>query len=278
MRLSEGIRHEMINNLSLNWAQNKIMKVSISTSTMKEVQDLDFSWTCHECTFINENAASRKCIMCMSERPRNQVKQAVDMSDMSERPRKQAKQAVDSFLDVDRKPTWEEKKLIEEWERQAEQAVDSSFLAKRGEAPIVGSQMSATVVLCSSLDSNVTLGSSLDSSLDSSSNNVVLDSSLDSKVVLGLSLDSSLDSSSMESMEVEPYQTTQETISALQEKIARLQQQIEEQERRPIELNNANQVKRNVGLSWSFNKDDPVPDDIVSELYKQLKVTRSLIF
>ena len=74
----------------------------------------------------------------------------------------------------------------------------------------------------------------------------------------------------MESMEVEPYQTTQETISALLEKIACLQQQIEEQERRPNELNNANQVKLNVGLSWSFNKNDPVPDDIVSELYKQL--------
>ena len=91
------------------------------------------------------------------------------------------------------------------------------FLAKRGEAPIVGSQMSA-----------------------------------------------------MELMEMEPCQTPQETISALQEKIARLQQQIEEQECRPNELNNANQVKCNVGLSWSFNKDDPVPDYIVSELYKQL--------
>ena len=82
---------------------------------------------------------------------------------MSERPRKQAKQAVDSFLDDDRKPTWDEKKLIEEWERQAEQAVDSSsadeafFLAKRSEAPIVRSQMSATVL---SLDSKVAFVSS----------------------------------------------------------------------------------------------------------------------
>ena len=245
------------------------VKVSGTTSTMKGERDLDFSWTCHECTFINENAASRKCIMCSTVRLRNQVKRAFDMSAMSEQPRKQAKQAVDLSLDEDRKPTWDEKKLIEERERQAEQAVNSSsadeafaFLAKRGEAPIVGSQMSATVVLCSSLDSNVTLGSSLDSSLDSSSTTVMLDSSLDSKVVLGLSLDSSLDSSSMESMEVEPYQTAQETISALQEKIACLQQQIEIKERRLNVLNNANQLKRNVGLSGSFNKDDPVPDDI----------------
>ena len=73
---------------------------------------------------------------------------------------------------------------------------------------------------------------------------------------------------STESMEVETCQTIseQETISALLEKIARLQQQIKE----PNELNNANQVNHNGGLSWSFNKDDPVPDDIVDELYKLL--------
>ena len=64
--------------------------------------------------------------------------------------------------------------------------------------------------------------------------------------------------------------------TALLELIARLQHQLKEKDHRPNDLNNANQVKRNRGLSWSFNKDDPVPDDIVNELYKQLNPTLQL--
>ena len=129
------------------------MKVSGSTSTMKEVQDLDFSWICQACTFINEDAVSRECIMCSTVRLRNQVKRAVDMSDMSKRPRKQAKQAVDSSLDEDQKPTWDEKKLIEERERQAEQAVDSSsadeaFVSLRSEANPPSSAAKCLPPLC----------------------------------------------------------------------------------------------------------------------------------
>ena len=90
---------------------------------------------------------------------------------MSERPRKQAKQAVDSFLDEDRKPTWEEKKLIEERER--------------------------------------TDASSFNGSMSSGINNDFDNNGL-------LSQRGSI--TSMESMEVEPYQTTQETISALMSK------------------------------------------------------------
>ena len=72
---------------------------------------------------------------------------------MSERPRKQAKQAVDLFLDEDRKPTWDEKLKIEEWERQAEQAVNSSsadeaFVSLRSEAKPPSSAAKCLPPLC----------------------------------------------------------------------------------------------------------------------------------
>jgi hypothetical protein len=154
-------------------------------------------------------------------------------------------------LDHVRKPTWDEKKLIEERERTQKLDVVSSF--------------------------NCSMSSGINDDFD---NNGLL--SQRGRIT------------STESMEVETCQTIseQETISALLEKIARLQQQIKE----PNELNNANQVNHNGRLSWSFNKDDPVPDDIhqfgqkrelswafpkngpvpanvVDELYKQLKLS-----
>ena len=98
---------------------------------MKDERDQDHSWHCLACTTDNggKYATWNTCHMCSTVRPREQAKtlKAKQAVDMSERPRKQAKQAVNSFLEEDRKPTWDEKKSIEERERQAVQAVDSSY-------------------------------------------------------------------------------------------------------------------------------------------------------
>lgn len=219
---------------------------------MKEEKDLDYSWRCKNCTLDN-NAASHECHMCWSAQPRKQAKLAIDSSlPLDSYAVIPEKIAAKVSLESSSLPIFPCKNKLSSKQKQSHQTTEPRLLSSTARV---------------SLDQDQKPTWEEKKLIKEQEHTLMLDDVSSFNCSKSSGINDDLDNNG-------------ETISlreaALLEQIARLQHQLKEQDHHPNELNNANQVKHDRGLSWSFNKNDQVPDDIVNVLYKQLNPTLRL--